>query len=69
MEPLGGFEDDPTVTDKKFPGNPTESYRSTYPLRVVSEVERWEGHAPEVLQAMLDGVASLRARGLDVIED
>jgi Rifampin ADP-ribosyl transferase len=67
--PLGPFEDDPNVTDKKFPGNPTRSYRTPRPLRVVGEVESWEGHPPDVLQAMLDGLAALRAQGLDVIED
>jgi hypothetical protein len=69
VEPLGPFEDDPNVTDKKFPGNPTKSYRTRSPLRVVGEVEDWEGHPPDVLQAMLDGLANLRAQGLDVIED
>jgi hypothetical protein len=69
VEPLGAFEDDPNVTDKKFPGNPTESYRTRHPLRVVAEVSDWEGHAPDVLQAMLDGLARMREQGLDVIED
>jgi Rifampin ADP-ribosyl transferase len=69
VEPLGPFEDDPNVTDKRFPGNPTESYRTRHPLRVVGEVEDWEGHPPEVLQAMLDSLAKLREQGLDVIED
>jgi Rifampin ADP-ribosyl transferase len=69
VEPTGPFEDDPNVTDKKFPGNPTRSYRTRHPLRVVGEVEDWEGHAPEVLQSMLDGLARLRAQGLDLIED
>ncbi|HVE63771.1 MAG TPA: NAD(+)--rifampin ADP-ribosyltransferase [Mycobacteriales bacterium] len=69
VEPLGPFEDDPNLTNKKFPGNPTQSYRSRHPLRVVSEVVDWEGHAVEVLQAMLDSLALLREQGLDVIED
>jgi rifampin ADP-ribosylating transferase len=69
VEPLGPFEDDPNVTDKKFPGNPTQSYRTRSPLRIVAEVESWEGHAPEVLQGMLDSLARLREQGLDVIED
>lgn len=69
VEPLGPFEDDPNVTNKRFPGNPTESYRTRYPLRVVGEVEHWEGHPPEVLQGMLDHLAKLRSQGLDVIED
>ena len=69
VEPLGPFEDDPNVTDKRFPGNPTQSYRSRHPLRVTSEVAEWEGHAPEVLQGMLDHLALLRQQGLDLIED
>ena len=69
VEPLGPFEDDPNVTDKKFPGNVTESYRSRHPLRVVEEVREWVGHDPAVLQGMLDRLAVLREQGLDVIED
>jgi rifampin ADP-ribosylating transferase len=69
VEPLGPFEDDPNVTDKKFPGNPTESYRTSHPLRVVDEVEAWEGHDPAVLKEMLDNLARLREQGLDVIYD
>jgi Rifampin ADP-ribosyl transferase len=69
VEPLGPFEDDPNVTNKRFPGNPTESYRTRHPLRVVGEVESWEGHPPEVLKGMLDSLALLREQGLDVIED
>jgi Rifampin ADP-ribosyl transferase len=69
VEPLGPFEDDPNVTDKRFPGNPTQSYRTRDPLRVVGEVESWEGHDPEVLKGMLDHLAQLREQGLDVIED
>ena len=69
VEPTGPFEDDPNVTDKRFPGNPTQSYRTRQPLRVVAEVETWEGHPPEVLNAMLDHLAQLREQGLDVIED
>jgi rifampin ADP-ribosylating transferase len=69
VEPLGPFEDDPNVTDKKFPGNPTRSYRTRHALRVAGEVEEWEGHSPEVLAGMLDNLARLRAQGMDVIED
>lgn len=69
VEPMGPFEDDPNVTDKRFPGNPTQSYRTRHPLRVVGEVESWEGHAPEVLKGMLDHLTQLREQGLDVIED
>src|SRR4051795_13360007 len=69
VEPLGPFEDDPNVTDKRFPGNPTQSYRTRHPLRVVGEVESWEGHDSDVLKGMLDDLAKLREQGLDVIED
>ena len=69
VEPRGPFEDDPNVTDKRFPGNPTQSYRTRHPLRVVAELEEWEGHPPEVLAGMLDSLAQLREQGLDVIED
>ncbi|TFV87457.1 NAD(+)--rifampin ADP-ribosyltransferase [Blastococcus sp. CT_GayMR16] len=54
---------------KRFPGNPTQSYRTRHPLRVVGEVDSWEGHDPEVLTGMLDSLALLREQGLDVIED
>lgn len=69
VEPTGPFEDDPNVTNKKFPGNATRSYRTRHPVRVVSEVQNWNGHAAATLQAMLDNIARLRAQGLDVIED
>lgn len=69
IEPTGPFEDDPNLTNKKFPGNPTKSYRSSAPLRIVAVVEHWQPHPPEVLQGMLDSLASLRARGLALIED
>lgn len=69
VEPLGPFEDDPNVTNKRFPGNPTRSYRTRDALRVIGEVEEWEGHTPEVLRQMLDHLAQLREQGLDVIED
>jgi rifampin ADP-ribosylating transferase len=57
------------VTNKRFPGNPTQSYRTRHPLRVVGELEEWDGHDPDVLGAMLDSLARLREQGLDVIED
>ncbi len=69
VEPLGALEDDPNVTDKKFPGNPTRSYRSREPVKVVDEIVDWVGHSPEQLQAMRDGLADLQRRGLAVIED
>jgi rifampin ADP-ribosylating transferase len=69
VEPTGPFEDDPNVTDKKFPGNPTRSYRSREPLRVVAEVSDWPQHSPEELEGMVAGLARLRAQGLDVVYD
>ncbi len=69
VQPTGPFEDDPNVTNKKFPGNVTESYRSRHPLRVLGEVETWQGHTPEVLKGMLERLALLREQGLDIIED
>lgn len=69
VEPTGPFEDDPNVTNKKFPGNVTQSYRTRHPVRVIDEVDNWKPHDPTVLQGMLDGIARLRAQGRDVIED
>ncbi len=69
VEPTGPFEDDPNVTNKKFPGNVTRSYRTRHPMRVIDELQNWEGHDPAVLQGMLDNLARLREAGLDVIED
>jgi rifampin ADP-ribosylating transferase len=63
VEPTGEFEDDPNLTDKKFPGNITASYRSTDPLRVTGEVPDWVGHTPEQLRAMREGLARLNAAG------
>ena len=63
VEPTGPFEDDPNLTDKKFPGNPTQSYRSRDPLRIVGEVQQWEGHSPERLQEMKDSLARMEAQG------
>jgi rifampin ADP-ribosylating transferase len=69
VEPCGEFQDDPNVTDKRFPGNPTRSFRSRDPLRVVGEVTDWVGHSPEKLQAMRDGLAALQQQGAAHIED
>ncbi len=65
VEPTGEFEDDPNLTDKKFPGNPTKSFRSKKPVRVIGELWEWEGHPVEVLQAMHDNVARLAAEGIE----
>jgi rifampin ADP-ribosylating transferase len=69
VEPLGEIEDDPNVTDKKLPGNPTRSFRSREPIRIVGELDDWLGHSPEQIRAMRDGLAELRRQGLDVIYD
>lgn len=69
VEPTGPIMDDPNLTDKKFPGNPTRSYRSREPLRVMGEVIDWQGHAPEVLQAMKDNLERLAALGVEAIDD
>ncbi|MER6349583.1 NAD(+)--rifampin ADP-ribosyltransferase [Streptomyces sp. NPDC001595] len=69
VEPTGELEDDPNVTDKKFPGNPTRSYRTREPVRVVSELKDWVGHTPEQIEAMVTGLAELRRRGIATILD
>ena len=69
VEPTGPFEDDPNLTDKKFPGNPTKSYRSRDPIRIVGEVTDWTGHSPERLKAMKDHLAHLERLGVETIED
>jgi len=69
VEPVGPFEDDPNLTNKRFPGNPTKSYRSRDPLRIVGVVENWQGHAKEAIDGMLASLRDLTRRGLNVIED
>ncbi|MBK9972438.1 MAG: NAD(+)--rifampin ADP-ribosyltransferase [Acidimicrobiaceae bacterium] len=69
VEPTGPIEDDPNLTDKKFPGNPTKSYRSRDPLRVMAELADWEGHAADVLQAMKDNLERLTQLGVEAIDD
>ena len=68
VEPTGPIMDDPNLTDKKFPGNPTLSYRSRDPLRVIAEVTKWQGHSPERLQQMKEGVARATAEGTEIID-
>jgi rifampin ADP-ribosylating transferase len=68
VEPLGSVEDDPNLTNKKFPGNPTKSYRSREPLRVIGEVEGWQGHSPEELTAMKEGLERLSQQGVEPID-
>jgi hypothetical protein len=69
VEPTGPLFDDPNLTDKKFPGNPSQSYRSRDPLRVVAEVVNWTGHLPEQVKQMLDGLARLAENGAQPIID
>lgn len=69
VQPTGPITDDPNLTDKKFPGNPTMSYRSRDPLLVIAEVTNWQGHPPELIRQMLDGLARLKAEGRDTIID
>lgn len=69
VEPTGPYEDDPNLTDKKFPGNPTKSYRTQHSLRVIGEVTDWQGHPPEQLQAMRDHLERLKQLGIEAIED
>ena len=69
VEPTGPINDDPNLTDMRFPGNPTRSYRTKAPLRIVSEVLDWEGHPPEMLQNMRDGIEELRRQGYEAINE
>ena len=69
VEPTGPIEDDPNLTDKRFPGNPTKSYRSAHPFRVVGEVVDWQGHSPERLLEMREHLEKLRLAGVEAIEE
>lgn len=69
VQPTGPIEEDPNLTDKKFPGNPTKSYRTQSPLRVIGEVKDWTGHSPEQLKAMNDHLQHLKQLGIEAIED
>ncbi|WP_339794817.1 NAD(+)--rifampin ADP-ribosyltransferase [uncultured Imperialibacter sp.] len=69
VEPTGSFEDDPNLTNKRFPGNPTKSYRTAQPIKVSSEVREWQGHSPEQLKAMKDHLDKLKEQGIEAIED
>ena len=69
VEPTGEFEDDPNVTDQRYPGNPTHSFRSREPLQVVGELVDWVGHSPEKLRAMRDALDALKRQGAAAIED
>lgn len=69
VEPTGPIEDDPNLTDQKFPGNPTKSYRSRHPLRVTGEVTDWQGHSPEDFKAMREHLERLKKLGIEAIEE
>lgn len=69
VEPTGPIEDDPDLTDKKFPGNPTKSYRSTHPFRVVGEVTNWQGHPTEQVKTMKVHLERLKEQGIDSLND
>lgn len=65
VEPTGSIEDDPNLTNKKFPGNPTKSYRSKEPIRIIGEVKEWQGHSPEQLQNMRNHLEKLKQQGIE----
>jgi len=69
VEPTSRIEDDPNLTDKKFPGNPTKSYRSQHPFKVVGEITIWQGHSSEQVKTMKDGLSKLKKQGIEAIED
>ena len=69
VEPLGEFENDPNLTDKRFPGNPTRSYRSKYPLKIIAELGSWERHSDEEISSMLSALKKLSEEGRSVIYD
>lgn len=69
VEPTGKIEDDPDLTDKKFPGNPTKSYRSTEPFIVVGEVTVWKGHPAEQVRAMKEALEKLKEQGINSLND
>jgi rifampin ADP-ribosylating transferase len=69
VEPTGSIEDDPNLTDKRFAGNPTKSYRSRDPLRIVGEVADWKAHTSDQLKAMREHLADLERRGVEAIEE
>ena len=68
VEPSGSYEDDPNLTDNKFPGNPTKSYRSKHPLKIVAEVTKWEGHSPELLYNMMEHLKKISKKGIKAID-
>lgn len=69
VEPTGDIEDDPDLTDKKFPGNPTKSFRSTHPFKVVGEITIWQGHTAEQVKEMKDALERLKEQGINSLND
>ncbi len=69
VEATGQIEDDPDLTDRKFPGNPTKSYRSQHPFKIIGEVTIWQGHSPEEVKAMKEGLAKLKDQGTKSLND
>ena len=69
VKPTGPIEVDPNLTDKKYPGNPTKSYRTPAPLFITGEITDWQGHSPEALKTMKDNVERARRLGIEAIED
>jgi rifampin ADP-ribosylating transferase len=69
VEPTGTIEDDPDLTDKKFPGNPTKSYRSVHPFKVVGEVSVWQGHPAEQVKSMKEHLEQLKEQGIVSLND
>lgn len=69
VEPMGEIEDDPDLNDRKFPGNPTKSYRSTAPFRMVGELTIWKGHSEDKVKAMKEALEKLSTEGIDSLND
>lgn len=69
VEPTGPIEDDPDLTDKRFPGNPTKSYRSIHPFKILGEVIHWQGHPPEQVKTMKDALEKLKQQGVNSLND
>ncbi len=69
VEPTGDFENDPNLTDKRFSGNPTRSYRSKAPLKIIAELGAWERHSEEEINLMLSSLQKLREQGEAIIYD
>ncbi len=69
VEPTGEIEDDPNLTNQRFPGNPSKSFRSKHPFKIVGEVSFWQGHSKEQIQTMKDALEKLKEKGIEAIED